>query len=86
MTHIVVAVFLQEIVLAKQKADSNVKQPQEIPAGEAGVTPVAQEQMIAVAAYYRAEQRGFSPDQELEDWLQAEKEIESRAVGGGSRA
>lgn len=32
--------------------------------------------MIAEAAYYRAEQRGFSPDQENEDWLEAEKQIE----------
>jgi len=42
--------------------------------------------MIAVAAYYRAEQRGFLAGQELEDWLQAEKEIASRAAGGGSGA
>lgn len=27
---------------------------------------------IEVAAYYIAEKRGFSPGQEMEDWLQAE--------------
>lgn len=32
--------------------------------------------MIAEAAYYRAEQRGFTPEQETEDWLEAEKQIE----------
>ena len=32
--------------------------------------------MIAVAAYYRAESRGFAPGRELEDWLAAEAEIE----------
>jgi hypothetical protein len=33
-------------------------------------------QMIAVAAYFRAEKRGFSPNHELADWLDAENEIE----------
>ncbi len=30
--------------------------------------------MIAEAAYYRAQQRGFAPGHELEDWLAAEQE------------
>jgi hypothetical protein len=32
--------------------------------------------MIARAAYYRAEKRGFSGGSELEDWLEAEAEID----------
>jgi hypothetical protein len=32
--------------------------------------------LIAEAAYYRAEKRGFAPGKELDDWLAAEKEIE----------
>lgn len=32
--------------------------------------------MIADAAYYRAERRGFTPGFELEDWLGAENDIE----------
>jgi hypothetical protein len=32
--------------------------------------------MIAEAAYYLAERRGFAPGYELEDWLAAEAEIE----------
>ena len=31
--------------------------------------------MIAEAAYFRAEKRGFAPGAELEDWLAAEAEI-----------
>jgi hypothetical protein len=31
--------------------------------------------MIAEAAYYRAQRRGFAPGHELEDWLQAEAEL-----------
>ena len=32
--------------------------------------------MIAVAAYHKAEQRNFMPGNELEDWVEAEKEID----------
>jgi len=35
------------------------------------------EQMVAVAAYYLAQRRGFAPDQELADWLKAEAEVDA---------
>lgn len=31
--------------------------------------------VIALAAYFRAEKRGFAPGGELQDWLEAEREI-----------
>ena len=31
--------------------------------------------MIATAAYYRAEQRSFAPGQDLDDWLEAERQV-----------
>lgn len=34
--------------------------------------------MIELAAYYRAQQRGFVPGSELQDWLDAEQEIGAR--------
>jgi hypothetical protein len=34
--------------------------------------------MIELAAYYRAERRGFVPGGELQDWLDAEREIGAR--------
>jgi hypothetical protein len=34
---------------------------------------------IAVAAYYRAEGRGFMPGLEMDDWLKAEAEIDGVA-------
>jgi hypothetical protein len=34
----------------------------------------ARESDIAIAAYYRAHDRGFEPGYELEDWLAAEQE------------
>ena len=39
-------------------------------------------QMIAEAAYYRAEHRGFAAGEALQDWLEAEKEIDQRLKGG----
>ncbi len=38
------------------------------------------EQMIAEAAYYRAEQRDFAPGHEMADWLLAEADVE-KALG-----
>lgn len=35
--------------------------------------------MIAEAAYYLAEQRGFSPGHDIEDWLAAEASITGRS-------
>ncbi|MGK2913578.1 MAG: DUF2934 domain-containing protein [Porticoccaceae bacterium] len=34
------------------------------------------QQMIAEAAYYRAQARGFAPGCELDDWLAAEAEVD----------
>jgi hypothetical protein len=36
-------------------------------------------QKIAEKAYYRAQQRGFSPGYELEDWFAAETEVRNGA-------
>jgi len=38
--------------------------------------------MIAQAAYYRAEQRGFAPGHEAEDWLAAEGEVDAALMLG----
>lgn len=35
------------------------------------------EQMIAEAAYFHAERRGFEPENDLADWLKAESDVES---------
>ncbi|MDL1861246.1 DUF2934 domain-containing protein [Betaproteobacteria bacterium PRO7] len=51
-------------------------------AGErAAPSPEQRRSMIAQAAYFRAEQRGFASGAELQDWLAAEAEID-RALGG----
>ena len=42
------------------------------------VGPEERYQMIAEAAYYRAQQRGFSGGDPIQDWLEAEAEVAMR--------
>ena len=48
-------------------------------AGQQGLVPDAEaaerHERIAVAAYYKAERRGFREGSEHDDWLEAEKEV-----------
>lgn len=39
--------------------------------------------MIACAAYFHAERRGFTPGYEIEDWLRAEQEVDQLLFGNG---
>jgi hypothetical protein len=39
-------------------------------------------EMIAQAAYFRAEGRHFAPGREREDWLAAEAEVDQLLAGG----
>ncbi len=45
------------------------------------LTPEKRTQMIQIAAYYRAEHRGFTAGSELEDWLAAEREVDVMIAG-----
>ena len=44
--------------------------------GKATVSPEERREMVRLAAYLRAESRGFQGGSELEDWLAAEAEID----------
>ena len=44
------------------------------------VDPERRDALIAEAAYFRAEKRGFQPGHETEDWLDAEAEIDARLM------
>ena len=46
------------------------------------IEPERRQAMIAEAAYFLAERRGFCPGSEFEDWLAAEREID-RALSSG---
>jgi len=71
--------------MTMQAQTGNAEQLQE-PAGAAEANPEKasedRTQRITLAAYYRAEQRGFSPDGELEDWLEAEKQVDAYLAAG----
>jgi hypothetical protein len=57
--------------------------PEIAPSPRTGARPAnfdpssSRDALIATAAYYRAERRGFAPDHETEDWLAAEREIDA---------
>ena len=42
------------------------------------IDPSLRYQMIETAAYYIAEKHGFDPRKSVEDWAQAEQEIDAR--------
>lgn len=46
------------------------------------VGPEQRAALIAEAAYFRAEKRGFSPGHETADWLAAEAEVDARLLQG----
>ena len=71
--------------MTMQSQSSSTEQLQD-PTGKTEAGPAKPEgrmQRIAVAAYYRSEQRGFLPGGELEDWLEAEKQIDASLVAEG---
>jgi hypothetical protein len=41
------------------------------------LTPAERHRRICDLAYTRAEQRGFAPGGELDDWLEAEREVDA---------
>jgi Protein of unknown function (DUF2934) len=43
-----------------------------------GLSPEVRRQLIAEAAYLRSQSRGANPGSPTEDWLAAEKEVDSR--------
>ncbi len=46
------------------------------------VDPQQRAGLIALAAYFRAQKRGFAPGHETEDWLAAEAEVDADLLKG----
>ncbi|MGB5224873.1 MAG: DUF2934 domain-containing protein [Arenicellales bacterium] len=61
---------------ATKKAASKPAKPSKL-----DITPEERWKMIAIAAYHKAEKRGFAPGNELQDWSEAEKEISKLLLG-----
>jgi hypothetical protein len=52
----------------------------DVPGGQGvpmAVSPAQRREMVAVAAYFRAERRGFAPGGAERDWMEAEDEIDA---------
>jgi hypothetical protein len=62
-------------------AAKNTK-PESAPASFVG--PGQRAALIAKAAYYRAEKRGFAPGDEIKDWLAAEAEVDAKLLRGAA--
>jgi hypothetical protein len=60
---------MEDNIVAKRVKQSTPSVP--LPA----IDTDTRQQEIALSAYYRAEARGFAPGSELEDWLEAEREV-----------
>lgn len=60
--------------------DSEHMVPDAVPSAD----PVIRHDMVATAAYYIAEQRGFEPGHEVEDWLVAEQMVDAGLRRAGS--
>jgi hypothetical protein len=46
-------------------------------AAKAAAGDADRQTMVAMAAYFRAQKRGFAPGYEIEDWIAAEAEVRS---------
>jgi hypothetical protein len=47
-------------------------------AASMSIDPDVRRQLVAAEAYFRAERRGFAAGNELEDWVAAERAVDSR--------
>lgn len=63
---------------AARKKRSGANAPATPPSSPVEISREERWRMIAVTAYHKAEQRGFAPGHEVEDWLAAEREIDAR--------
>jgi hypothetical protein len=64
------------------RTTSRAAQPKSRPLPPALIDQDLRRSMIAQAAYYRAERRGFEPGHEAEDWLAAESEVDTALMLG----
>jgi len=58
-----------------RKAPQVTAAPVKRPRKASPPVPVDRESMVRMAAFFRAERRGFAPGYEIEDWLAAEAEV-----------
>jgi Protein of unknown function (DUF2934) len=62
-------------------ADVSANPPSALAMYMAPHTPEDRNACIAEGAYFIAKRRGFTPGHELDDWLEAENEVDARLSG-----
>ena len=62
--------------VSKTKGSARQARGSQQPDSSSGSDECPRAQMIAEAAYFRAERRGFAPGNEMSDWLEAEVDVE----------
>jgi hypothetical protein len=65
-------------VAEKSQGESRTRQQTLKAAIPAAISPEERHDRVANAAYLRAEDRGFLPGAELQDWLDAEAEVDEQ--------
>jgi hypothetical protein len=81
------AVVTPSAARTPRKSSSTKPTRKTAPALSAGlIDPEHRRALIAEAAYFRAERRGFEPGHEAEDWLAAEAEVDTALTAGASPA
>lgn len=73
----------RETGYTKPRAKMPVRRQRAVGDGRIRLSPEERQQLIAETAYFIAERRGFTAGSELEDWLQAESEINLRLGEAG---
>lgn len=54
--------------------------PDTIASSDGTLPPLSREEQVRLAAYLKAEARGFEPGQDLEDWVAAESEVDGKSA------
>jgi len=67
----------EEAVSEKEPVDKMAVQETEVTSVEKAISPLERWTMVAEAAYYLAQKRGFVGGNPMEDWIEAEKEIDA---------
>lgn len=73
-----------ELLRNKGTAMETVEDPVATAAAEGWSSSGSREDRIREAAYAASERRGFAPGHETDDWLQAEREVDSAAASSSS--
>jgi hypothetical protein len=80
----VAAATATENVVVQMEGDSSVI-VRELPNGATTLTAEEREQLIAETAYRIAELRGFGAGHDLDDWLEAEREVDAMLAAATDR-